>query len=286
MKAKEILTTAIWALLCTHGVMANPDAYLRYNMFVENGAGGFQSDTTADVAPLKGALGDDDAAGWADVEYGVAGVGAYAQYRVGASGIDQVAGMCMSTVWWEDTVTIDANGHTGTPGTAPCALTITGRAATYIAPEYADAMSAMAMFTTSVDVVTTAGIKRIGSAGATWHDGESSGSDPVLTTMDLEIPFTFGEPFQLLVRTFTSAYTGSLYPPPEGAGVKAWASIDLSGCAAWGGISEVIDEQGAAVCEPVILSVTGADYGQPIPEPATLTFFALAALAIIRPKRS
>lgn len=160
---------------------------------------------------------------------------------------------------YSDLATIDAPGLAGTPGTAIAHVffegALSGSGSTW-----------QSGFSTSVYV---------NSIGEHRFSGDSSAfgptGDPLPFTVDVFFSFTYGMAFGITVLQSVNVSTN------QGA-----AFADFESTTRWQGISDLRDGDGNLVSNATLDSASGADYLNPVPEPATLVTLALAAVLALR----
>lgn len=218
--------------------------------------------------------------GWARVVAAASGSveGAPAnQLRIGSAGYSVRAG-------FDDTITIDAPGRTGQPGTVRIGMDVEG------------VVSAGADWWPGQSVAVSGGVATVRFFGPGLSDErEAEVSNPaeppdlfpgesIAGFLGGTAEIVFGTPFaiEFFVRLSGNADAISNYEL-EVAGAQATATMvgDFGNSFGWAGISDLRDASGAPVVDFDVTSLSGTDYRDPIvpvPEPGT-ALPVLAALA-------
>jgi hypothetical protein len=157
---------------------------------------------------------------------------------------------------FQDTVSIDAPGKTGSSGTLVVQFTVDGTL-TCSAGGWDGSRESQ---TDAEFVLTAAGWTILQAEYIVYFDGRSSGTAFLGKVQTATINFIFGTPFdlKLYISTAASAYTFR----------GADAIGDLENTATWGGFVSVKDSNGAEVSDYTATSVSGANYVAAITPPA------------------
>ncbi|MEM9175268.1 MAG: hypothetical protein AAGC67_08530 [Myxococcota bacterium] len=105
---------------------------------------------------------------------------------------------------------------------------------------------------------------------------ETYSGDPLGATLLFEQFFVFGSPTEFAVSMTASANSSIQNPPAGPAGLLSRAEADLL----WDGIVEVRDDLGSVVTGFSVISTSGVDWREPVPEPALPLSLALLGLAV------
>ena len=163
---------------------------------------------------------------------------------------------------YDDLATINAPGMTGAPGTAIAHVsfegTLGGSGSTW-----------QSGFSTSVYVNGMGEHRFSGDSAAFGPTG-----DPLPMMVDVFFPFTFGTAFGITVLQSVNVSTN-----------QGVAFADFESTTRWEGISELRDGDGNLVSNATLDSASGADYLNPMPEPASLATLALGAVLSLRRRR-
>jgi hypothetical protein len=92
----------------------------------------------------------------------------------------------------------------------------------------------------------------------------------------LKIPFEFGQPVNIETIVSASAYVW------DGSGQ---ATADFGHTFRWTGVESIVDANGQAITDYTLTAASGADYVNPVPEPASMAALAIGAGGILRRRR-
>lgn len=119
-------------------------------------------------------------------------------------------------------------------------------------------------------------------SASSYGYSENVASRTINDSITLAVPITYGTPFTLGIYAAGSAGMRS----SSGVAGNSLANLDFSNTLSWGGIMSVLDNTGAPVTGYSLISGTGIDWANPVPEPSTLSLLALGVLAMCRRRHS
>ncbi|RYG23430.1 PEP-CTERM sorting domain-containing protein [bacterium] len=190
---------------------------------------------------------------------------------------------------WIDTLTINSAGLTGTAGRLVYTLDVEGMlkstgfsgASRIQILEYKDKQMVPrdSVFDSSNDPLEVSTDRQMVVYGvASDFSNEHRTIDKTVT---FTVPFTYGTPFELGI--FANAVAGAR--SSSGVGGISTAEIDFKNTILWNGISSVLDPSGQGVSDFSIVSASGTDWTQPVPEPGTMAALTLGVAALLRRRK-
>ena len=178
------------------------------------------------------------------------------------------------SAWFDDMLTIDAPGLTGQTGMTQMTMILDGLISEAV-PGNEQASSADALVDFEFSASSSQGNP---TTGVSY--GDNNERDNINVNHEyylLDVPFVFGEPFEISARLETKANTQQANFPGNTSAISAFAQT-----ATWQGIEEVLDSGGQPVLDYSVSSDSLTDYRGPIgiPEPsAVVLLVGVASLA-------
>lgn len=227
-----------------------------------------------------GMEGDAQVLSRAIAEFGVLRV--YAEAHIGYRGPTNIVSKNASaTAFFRDDFTINSLNLTDQPGSFTFSLRIDGGlTATPGVGEktaYSNPSTASAGLGVSVNrsIVIRNSTESIWADGTTHNQGETFLNELEVFT----VPFVYGKRFELTVELFAGAQAVS--------DTGAVCISNLEHTLEWGGISSVNDSGNNPIGDYSILTASGTDFSQAIPEPSSaLLLLASASLLGLRRRRA
>lgn len=290
-RSRRLIASAASLLLLVHMPQASARTYISYYLHA-NGSYDDSVTLVNPVGPVTAAQTFDSPV-WgdavvhsaiaADVDYGKLKIYAYSD-AVSISGNTDVA------VGFSDRARINAAGMAGQTGYAAVHLDATWDIKTSaIGPKsvgFAQVQAAVVMNGSALDILQNDYLRcnpTCENTQVSQLQFRTPGKDPVIVPYSkgnevwAYIPFTFGQEFGI-----DMSFSATLQSEGNYFGTRGTAEVDGYHSLYWGGISEVLDQNGAAINFSVS-SNSGIDYSRslaPVPEPATWAML-LAGLTLI-----
>jgi hypothetical protein len=240
------------------------------------------------LAALTAGVATSGAEGFAQANFGTLRTGATAFGGREADFTGRIHSESRSQAYFEDTVTIDAPGLTGTAGTVDIPIFIHANQieASLLTLHRTDDPSSVIRAVALYDVTAQLSGANYSQSGFAAHTselfGEFSGLGSGYRTQGIPVenlyianhPVIFGQPFTLRLTLFNYAEFNNVVP----AAAFGAAAIDFGSTVSWGGVAALRDAEGTLITDFTALGETGLDYkyAAVVPLPGAIGLFALA----------